>query len=116
MEFIARLLIVSMFLYASIVNPFKAEQLKAMMQSKNIPYIDILFPAANVLMLLASIAIIFNMLTAFSAFCLFVYMGIISYYFADFWQFEGNERDMKLNQFTANLTIMGGLLLLILKA
>jgi len=116
MELIARLLIVSMFLYAGIVNTFKAEQQKALMESKNIPYVDILFPASNILMLVMSIAIIFNILTSLASFTLFVYMGIICYYFADFWQFEGNERDVKLNQFTVNLTIMGGLLLLILKA
>jgi uncharacterized membrane protein YphA (DoxX/SURF4 family) len=109
MEIIARLLIVTMFLYASCVNPFKAKPLKEFMRAKNMPL-------SNFLMLVSSIAIIFNFYTIFAALYLIIFMGLVTYYFAAFWTLEGRDRDMLLNQFTANLTVIGGLLLLALKA
>jgi uncharacterized membrane protein YphA (DoxX/SURF4 family) len=116
MEIIARLLIVTMFLYASCVNPFKAKPLKEFMRAKNMPFVDIAFPVSNFLMLVSSIAIIFNFYTIFAALYLIIFMGLVTYYFAAFWTLEGRDRDMLLNQFTANLTVIGGLLLLALKA
>lgn len=86
------------------------------MKSKNMPFVDILFPLSMVGMLASSLAIVFGVLIPFAATYLIIFMGVASYYFADFWKAEGQERAMLLNQFTANVTIIGGLLLLILYA
>ncbi len=115
MDLIARLFLVSMFLYASFVNPFKAGPLKGLMKSKGMPFIDVLFPVSNMLMFCASLAIIFNFYVVVASFSLIIFMIFVTYYFADFWNVQGADRDMLLNQFTANITIIGGLLLLIVK-
>ena len=115
MECLARILITSMFLYASISNAFKATRIKDLMTSKNIPFVELLFPFSLILMLCSSLAIIFNFYTFFAASYLIFFMMIASYYFADFWTSKGIDRDMKLNQFTLNLTVIGGLLLLAIR-
>lgn len=114
MEFIARLLLMAMFLYASTTNFFKSQSMKELMEAKNIPYSDVLFPLSMLGMLLASVAIVFNAMVILSALYLMIFMGVATFYFADFWNAEGKEKDQLLNQFTANLTIIGGLFLLII--
>jgi putative oxidoreductase len=115
MDMAARICLTAMFLYASTVNPFKAEKLKGLMRAKNMPLVDVLFPLSNVLMLASSLAIIFNVFAAFAALYLVIFMMIATYYFADFWKAQGMDRDMRLNQFTGNITIIGGLLFLVMR-
>jgi putative oxidoreductase len=115
LELLARVLLSSMFLYASVVNPFNKVAMKALMKAKNMPFIDILFPASMIFMFFSSLAIIFNIYLQIACLYLIVFMVIATYYFADFWNSAEREKDMKLNQFTANVTIIGGLLLLYLK-
>jgi putative oxidoreductase len=112
MEFIARVLIASMFLYASIANSLKADRMKGLMNSKGMHYVDILFPLSMIFMFCSSLAIVFDFQASIAATYLILFMAVASYYFADFWESEGMDRDMKLNQFTMNLTVIGGLLLL----
>jgi uncharacterized membrane protein YphA (DoxX/SURF4 family) len=89
--------------------------MKGLMRSKNIPFVDIVLPLTNLFMFISSLAIIFNFYAAFGALYLIIFMILVTFYFADFWNVEGTDREMRLNQFTLNMTVIGGLLLLALR-
>jgi putative oxidoreductase len=44
---------------------------------------------------------------------LLVFLAAATYYFHDFWTFEGQERQMQTIQFMKNLSLMGTMLFLI---
>jgi putative oxidoreductase len=94
----------------------KTDRLKGLMRSKNMPFVDIVFPLTNLLMLASSLAMIFNFYAHVGALYLIVFMILATYYFADFWSVKGTDRDMRLNQFTLNLTVIGGLLFFVLRS
>lgn len=94
----------------------KTDRLKGLMRSKNMPFVDVLFPLTNLLMLASSLAIIFNFYAHLGAIYLIAFMIVATYYFANFWSVKEPDRDMSLNQFTLNLTVIGGLLFFVLRS
>ena len=59
-----------------------------------------------------SLFIIFNVATRFSAFVLAVVTAVGTYYVHDFWNMTGEERFSNLDMLIKNVSIIGGLLML----
>jgi putative oxidoreductase len=73
----------------------------------------ILIGIAAVIEIVAGLSILTGTLARIGALVLFGYLAVVTYFFHDFWLLSGAERQLQMIMFLKNLSIMGGLLLLV---
>lgn len=113
--FVARLLLAGMFVYAAIHNVMNWQGSLQLMQRKNIPYPNLLLSGATGLKFFAGLAVIFNIFAVAGALALAGFTLIANIIFHDFWNKKEREFQMELLFFLVNMSIIGGLLLVIMQ-
>jgi len=108
-----RILLAAIFLtsgYAKLADPASAV---GYMNMAGVPSADTLVYVAGTAELLGGLSILVGFLARLGALGLFLMLIPIQYYFHSFWTMEGAEAQTQMVQFMKNLTIMGGLLMLV---
>jgi putative oxidoreductase len=76
------------------------------------PY-QLLAVVSSIVEIVFALFILFNVGTRFSAFVLLIFVAAVTYYMHDFWNMAGDARIANLTMAMKNLSMMGGLLILI---
>ncbi len=84
-----------------------------MMQAKKIPQANVMLMLATLLKFIAGLMLLLNFQTTLAATGLLIFTVIATLIFANFWQAKGMERRMSFFHFLSNLSIVGGLLVVI---
>jgi putative oxidoreductase len=82
------------------------------MVSEGVPMPKIMLVGAIVFLIIGSLSIIAGYKTRIGAGLLLVFLALATYFFHDFWNFEGQEQQMHMIQFMKNLSLMGTMIFL----
>jgi putative oxidoreductase len=110
---LGRILIATIFMISGVTKLLNIDQTAAHMTSEGIPAAGTLVFLAAFAEIAGGAAILFGFLTRIGAIGLILFMIPTTLVFHDFWTFSGEEQRMQMIQFLKNLTIIGGLSLLV---
>ncbi len=108
-----RLMIVTIFLMSALGN--KIPQFSGVVQymaSEGVPAPQIMLAGAILFLIAGGLSILVGFYARIGAVLLFVFLVLATYFFHDFWTFEGQEQQTQMIQFMKNLSMMGTMLFL----
>lgn len=109
-----RILIAVIFLMSAVGNKIpKFNDVAGYMASESVPMPKLMLAGAIVFLIVGSLSIIAGYKVHFGAGLLLVFLLLATYFFHDFWTFEGQEQEAQMIQFMKNLSLMGTMLFLI---
>jgi len=111
---LGRLMLVAIFLMSAVGNkiPNFNATVKAM-NGEGVPLPAVALVGAIAFLLVGSALVILGWKTRLGATLLLVFLALATFFFHDFWNFSGDAVNAQQIQFSKNLAIAGGLLLLI---
>ena len=99
----ARVLIGLIFLMSAVGNKIpNFESVAGYMASEGVPAPKVLLAGAIAFLVVGSLSVMAGAWTRVGAAMLLVFLVAATYYFHDFWTFEGQERQMQTIQFMKN--------------
>jgi putative oxidoreductase len=108
-----RVMIATIFLMSAIGSKIpKFGDVAGYMASEGIPLPRLMLAGAIVFLIAGSLAVIAGYKARIGAGLLFVFLILATYFFHDFWNFEGQEQQMQMIQFMKNLSLMGTMVFL----
>lgn len=110
---VGRFLLAAIFVLSGIMKLASFQETLGYMRSEGLPWAEGLLVIAALAEIIGGLAVLTGTLTRLGALGLFVYLIPVTLVFHDFWNLAGQERAMQSAQFMKNLSIMGGLLLLV---
>ena len=110
---VGRILLATIFILSGIQKVAAYEDTLGYMQAQGLPWASGLLVLAAIAEIGGGLAILTGFLTRIGALGLIVFLLVTSLVFHDFWNLTGPERQMQMVNFLKNLSIMGGLLLLV---
>jgi putative oxidoreductase len=110
---VGRVLVAAIFLVSGFAKLTNVGETAAHMSGVGIPMAETLAVVAGLAEILGALAIGFGFLTRPGAIGLILFMIPTTLLFHNFWAFEGAEQKMQMIRFLKNLTIIGGLSLLV---
>ena len=81
--------------------------------SKDMPLIPVLLPAAALVEILGGLSLLLGLRARIGALVLFVFLIPTTLVFHNFWAHSGMEQMNQMQHFLKNVTIMGGLLMIV---
>ena len=110
---LGRLMIATIFLLSAIGNKIpKFNDVVGSMASEGVPMPQVALVGAIVFLIAGSLSVIAGFKIRLGATLLLLFLVLATYYFHDFWKFEGQERQMQMIQFMKNLSLMGTMVFL----
>lgn len=110
---LSRLMIATIFLMSAVGNKIpKFNDVAGYMASEGVPQPQIALAGAIVFLIVGSLSVIAGFKIRCGAALLLVFLMLATYYFHDFWKFEGQEQQTQMIQFMKNLSLMGTMLFL----
>lgn len=110
---LSRLMIATIFLMSAVGNKIpKFNDVAGYMASEGVPLPQVALAGAIVFLIVGSLSVIAGFKIRFGAGLLLVFLVLATYFFHDFWKFEGQEQQMQMIQFMKNLSLMGTMLFL----
>ena len=111
---IARLMIAIIFLMSAVGNKIPNFSIVVgYMTSEGVPFATPMLIGAIAFLIAGSLSIVVGYHTRIGAGLLLVFLVLATYFFHDFWNFEGAEAQPQMIQFMKNLSLMGTMLFLI---
>lgn len=111
---IGRLLIVLIYLLSALGNKIpQFSNVADYMRAEGVPAAPLMLVGAIVFLLVGSVSVVSGYRIRVGASLLLVFLALATYFFHDFWTFEGAERQAQTIQFMKNLSLGGTLLFLI---
>jgi putative oxidoreductase len=113
LNLLARVLIVGIFLMSALGN--KIPQFNAVagyMAAEGVPLPHVMLAGAICFLIAGSVSIVLGYRTSLGAGMLLTFLILATYFFHDFWNFTGQERQLQMIQFLKNVSLMGTMLLL----
>lgn len=108
-----RLMIATIFLMSAVGNKIpKFNGIAGYMASEGVPLPQIALVGAIMFLIVGSLSVIAGFKIRLGAGLLLVFLVLATYYFHDFWNFEGQEQQMQMIQFMKNLSLMGTMVFL----
>ncbi len=108
-----RLMIATIFLTSAIGNKIpKFYDVATYMDSEGVPLPQVMLAGAIVFLIAGSLSVIAGFKIRIGAGMLLVFLVLATYFFHDFWTFEGQEQQMQMIQFMKNLSLMGTMVFL----
>ena len=105
---LGRVMIATIFFMSAIGNKIpKFNEVSTLMASEGVPQAPLMLVGAIIFLIAGSLSIILGFKARVGAGLLFVFLALASYYFHDFWKFEGAEQQTHMIHFMKNLSIMG---------
>ncbi len=110
---LGRLMIATIFLMSAAGNKIpQFNSVAGYMASKGVPAPKIMLVGAIVFLILGSVSIIVGYKARLGAALLLVFLIFATYFFHDFWNFQGAEQQPQMIQFMKNLSMMGTMVFL----
>ena len=111
---VGRILIALIFVMSAVGNKIpKFNEVAGYMAAEGVPAPQVLLVGAIVFLVAGGLSVIFGFKTRIGALLLLIFLILATYYFHDFWNFEGQDRQMQMIQFMKNLSLMGSMVFLI---
>jgi putative oxidoreductase len=110
---LGRIAIAAIFLVSGGAKLLDVAGTAAHMARVGIPYPETLAMFAGVIEILGALSLIFGAMTRLGALALIVFLIPTTLLFHDFWAQEGDAQRLQLIQFLKNLSLTGGLILLV---
>jgi putative oxidoreductase len=110
---IGRILIAAIFLVSGIAKLTDTSGTVAHMEAQGLPSAHVLAIIAGIAEVAGALSLIFGCLARLGAIGLFVYLVITTLIFHDFWNLAGPDRLAQMVDFMKNLSILGGLSLVV---
>jgi putative oxidoreductase len=108
-----RSMISLIFLMSAVGNKIpKFSDVAGYMASEGVPLPKLMLVGAIVFLVVGSLSVIVGYKARFGAALLFVFLVLATYFFHDFWTFEGQEQQAQMIQFMKNLSLMGTMVFL----
>jgi putative oxidoreductase len=108
---LGRILLSGIFLASGVMKFADWEGTAGSMASQDIPLIPLLLPIAAVVEIVGGLMVLTGCFSRLGALALFLFLIPTTGIFHDFWTFQGAEQQNQMQHFMKNVTIMGGLLL-----
>jgi putative oxidoreductase len=114
LSIVARILIVTIYFMSAIGNKIpKFSDVANTMGAEGVPAPSILLVGAIVFLIVGSLSILFGFKARIGALLLLIFLVLATYYFHDFWNFQGQEQQSQLIQFMKNLSLIGTMAFLV---
>lgn len=111
---VGRILIALIFVMSAVGNKIpKFNDVAGAMAGEGVPLPHLLLVGAIVFLLAGGLSLIFGFKTRIGALLLLIFLLLATYFFHDFWNFQGERQQAELIQFMKNLSLMGTMLFLI---
>ncbi len=111
---LGRVMLVTIFFMSAIGNKIpNFSGVAGYMASEGVPLPKLMLAGAIVFLIAGSLSIIAGWQARIGAGLLLVFLVLATYFFHDFWTFEGQEQQMQTIQFMKNLGLMGAMVFLI---
>lgn len=109
-----RIMIVAIFLLSAVGNKIpNFNSVANYMASEGVPLPRFMLAGAIVFLIAGSLSVIAGFKTKFGASLLLIFLVLATYFFHDFWSFEGDARQQQMIQFLKNVSLMGTMLFLV---
>ena len=108
---VGRLFIVTIFLMSAVGN--KIPQFSGVAQymaSEGVPAPQVMLAGAILFLIAGGLSILLGFYARAGAVLLFIFLVLATYFFHDFWTFEGEAAQNQMIQFMKNLSMMGTML------
>lgn len=113
MSLFGRLMIATIFFMSAIGNKIpEFSGVAEYMGSKGIPLPQLMLAGAIVFLIAGSLSVVAGYQTRIGASMLLLFLLPATYFFHDFWNFEGEEQQQQMIHFMKNLSMMGTMLFL----
>jgi putative oxidoreductase len=110
---VSRVMIATIFLMSAVGNKIpKFNDVVGYMAKEGIPMPHVALVGAIIVLILGSLSVIAGFRIRIGAGLLLAFLVLATYFFHDFWQFEGQEQQLQMIQFMKNVSLMGTLLFL----
>lgn len=114
LSFLARAAIVAIYVLSALGNKIpQFSNVTQYMASEGVPAPQFLLAGAIVFLLAGGLSVLLGFQARLGAALLLIFLGLATYFFHDFWTFEGQERQLQMIQFMKNVSLMGTMLFLI---
>ncbi len=114
LSLLGRVMIAAIFLMSAVGNKIPSfSGVVAYMASEGVPLPQISLSLAILVLIAGSLSVITGYHIRIGAGLLLVFLVLATYFFHDFWTFEGEARQQQMIQFMKNLALMGTMLFLI---
>jgi putative oxidoreductase len=111
---VGRLFIGTIFLMSALGNKIpQFAEVAGAMESKGVPWPSVMLVGAIVFLVAGSLSVISGYKTRIGGTLLLVFLVLATYYFHNFWAFEGADQQREMIQFMKNLSLVGTMLYLI---
>jgi putative oxidoreductase len=110
---LGRILLSLIFVMSGLSKIGGWEQTSGYMASKGMPMVPIFLLGAIVFEVLGGLTVLLGFKAKLGATALIIFLIPTTFIFHNFWTLEGMERQMQMAMFMKNLSIMGGLLLVV---
>ena len=110
---VGRVFLAAIFLVSGVSKFTDMGSSIAYAESAGLPWAEGLVPLAAVVEVLGGLSILFGAVTRIGALALAGFLVISAFYFHDYWNLVGAERQAQMAHFLKNMAIFGGMLLLI---
>ncbi len=110
---IARIMIATIFLMSAVGNKIpNFNAVAGVVAAEGVPFPQLTLVGGILFLILGSLSVIAGFKIRIGAALLLVFLVLATYYFHDFWNFEGPEQQNQMIQFMKNLSLMGTMLFL----
>ena len=108
-----RLMVATIFLMSAVGNKIpNFNDVAGYMASEGVPMPQVSLAGAIVFLIAGSLSVIAGFKIRVGAALLLVFLVLATYFFHDFWKFEGQEQQIQMIQFMKNLSLMGTMVFL----
>ncbi len=110
---LARIMIATIFLMSAVGNKIpQFNSVAGYMAAEGVPLPQLSLVGAIIFLIVGSLSVIAGFKIRIGAALLLVFLVLATYFFHDFWTFEGQEQQMQMIQFMKNLSLMGTMVFL----
>ncbi len=110
---VGRVLLATIFVISGVSKLLDWSMTAGYMRSAGLPVVDLLLPIAAAIEILGGLSLVTGTYTRLGAAALILYLIPTTLVFHHFWTWSGAARQMQMVNFLKNLSIMGGLLVLL---
>jgi putative oxidoreductase len=111
---LGRIMLVTIFLTSALGNKIpNFSGVARYMASEGVPLPELMLAGAILFMVAGSLSIVLGWRARTGAGLLLVFLVLATFFFHDFWTFEGQERQMQMIQFMKNLGLMGAMVFIV---
>ncbi len=111
---LGRVLLVALFVLSALGNKIpNFLDVAGHMASEGVPAPQLLLAGAIAFLVVGGLSVLAGYQARWGAGLLLVFLALATYYFHDFWNFDGPDRQMQTIQFMKNLSLMGAMVFII---